>query len=241
MLGRFQRWLIHHKREVRAPTTADKYTRYARAFMRDYDPLLVSQEAVRGWYEGLLARYAPPTVNAKLASIRALFQFLDFEGLRSQDPTEGLNFKSGGKRLPKPIAQAEIDKIIEKLNKAEGVRGVRDRALFHLAYGSGLRRTEIAKLRLSWIENRDVLSVIGKGDKERKTFMTDVGYSNLRDYVLYAFDLEGDSNEEKDLLLARLVKQHPNAPVWLDSNEMPVCNHRDPGYWVWVSATAQTS
>lgn len=66
--------------EERAPATVEKYLRDIRAFACWLEGGPVTKEAVAGWKEHRLAHgYAPTTINAALAALNGLFQFLGWE------------------------------------------------------------------------------------------------------------------------------------------------------------------
>ena len=66
--------------EERAPATVEKYLRDIRAFACWLEGAPATKEAVAGWKEHRLANgYAPTTINAALAALNGLFQFLGWE------------------------------------------------------------------------------------------------------------------------------------------------------------------
>ena len=92
-----------------------------------------------------------------------------------------LNFKLAHKqrRLPTVLDPAEIKKILEALNG-------RDKLIFELLYGSGLRIEECLSLRVKDI-NLDRLSVTvvsGKGNKDRQTILSSPPRQNLPNQII---------------------------------------------------------
>ena len=100
-----------------------------------------------------------------LSSIRGLAMYSLREGLRKDDPTENITSPKKWETLPKALSLGEIRDLL----KAEGGKlSVRDMAMVELLYSSGLRVSELVRLRVSDLNfEAGFLRVIGKGDKER--------------------------------------------------------------------------
>ena len=110
----------------------------------------------------------PATTARRLAAIRQYFRFLFLEGGRSDDPSAQIDRPRQGRRLPKVLAVAEIEALIAAAREREGPDGLRLTALLELFYATGLRVSELVGLPLSALApDRAVLTVRGKGDKER--------------------------------------------------------------------------
>ena len=63
-------------REEKSVNTIEKYLRDARSFLAFAGARAVTKELVMAWKESLAGRYAPRSVNSKLASLNSLLQFL---------------------------------------------------------------------------------------------------------------------------------------------------------------------
>ena len=110
----------------------------------------------------------PATTARRLAAIRQYFRFLFLEGRRSDDPSAQIDRPRQGRRLPKLLEVEEIEALIDAARAREGPEGLRLTALLELFYATGLRVSELAGLPLSALApDRTVLTVRGKGDKER--------------------------------------------------------------------------
>ena len=109
------------------------------------------------------------TRNRRLAALRAFFRFRVKSGGREADPTEGLPGPKRERRLPAPLSAEDCEKLVESDDPRRAPElALRDRALFELLYGTGLRVGELAALRVrDWDADRHELRVRGKGSKER--------------------------------------------------------------------------
>ena len=102
-----------------------------------------------------------------LSGIRSFFQFLQFEGRISADPTVHIKSPQKGRKLPDTLSYDEITAILEAadLNTNEGLR---NRAMLEFLYGAGLRVSELIQLKLTDVyQDIGFIKVVGKGDKER--------------------------------------------------------------------------
>ena len=110
---------------------------------------------------------APTTVARKLASLRGLLAVQVTRGERSDNPAELLSAPKRPQRLPRVLKPDEVAALLDRI-PATTPLALRDRALFELAYASGLRAEELVTLDLDSIGfDEEVVRVHGKGDKTR--------------------------------------------------------------------------
>jgi len=92
------------------------------------------------------------TINRKLASLRAFFQYLKSDKGFSQDPTEGIRSPKIERRKLEYLTVEEVEKLLTTPD--DSVKGWRDKALLEVLYASGMRVSEIAGADLSNINLR---------------------------------------------------------------------------------------
>ena len=111
-----------------------------------------------------------------LSAWRAFYRFARDAGLVRADPCTGLKAPRSKRSLPSALTPDEAARLVEI--DGDETLAMRDRALFELAYSSGLRLSEIAGLDVDRLdrEAREV-RVLGKGSKER---IVPVGKAALR-------------------------------------------------------------
>lgn len=119
----------------------------------------------------LAARLAPATVNRLLCAVRGVLrEAAKLDLLTSEDAARACAVAGvKGSREPagRGLAAAELRKLLAGTDRATAA-GVRDAALLAIAYGAGLRRSEIVELDLAAFDvATGSLRVIGKGNKER--------------------------------------------------------------------------
>jgi integrase/recombinase XerD len=114
------------------------------------------------------------TINSHIGSFRVFFRDMEERGLLLINPAASL------RRLPEdPLpryvpTQEEMRRLLE-IPDTVTERGIRDRAILELLYGSGLRRGELLSLELTDLNLADRFVFIreGKGKKDRVVPITE--------------------------------------------------------------------
>ena len=102
-----------------------------------------------------------------LSAWRAFYRFLlERDSSQREDPCAGLKAPKAARRLPSALTPDEAAKLVTI--PSDEPLAIRDRALFELAYSSGLRLSEVAGLDCDGVElTGGEVKVVGKGAKER--------------------------------------------------------------------------
>ena len=131
-------------------------------------PQQVDYKVLRRWAARLSQRGAAPrTMARKLASIRSLFRSLLEHGEVESNPADLLPAPRLPQTLPKTLKPDDIARLLERIPASTPLE-MRDRALFELAYSSGLRAEELVDLDVGSIEfDAEQVRVEGKGSKTR--------------------------------------------------------------------------
>jgi integrase/recombinase XerD len=109
----------------------------------------------------------PATIRRRISAIRSWYRFLLAEGVVTADPSERLETPKRWRELPDVLTPVEVDRLIGAVSLDEPF-AFRDRAMFELAYGAGLRVSEWIGLAVKDVLLEDlVVRVFGKGGKER--------------------------------------------------------------------------
>ncbi len=120
-----------------------------------------------------------------ISGIRAFFKYLDLENSIETDPSELLESPKLGRKLPDVLDVEEIDKIIKAIDLSLP-EGTRNRAIIETLYGCGLRVSELVNLKLSELFfNEDIVSVTGKGNKQRLVPLGEEAKKSILLYLQY--------------------------------------------------------
>lgn len=112
------------------------------------------------------------------------------------NPFEFVVLPKVNRKLPKFIYPKEMSDFLDNIDTSSPL-GKRNKAIFELLYGCGLRAQELVDLKLQDIDysNRTVL-VHGKGSKERIVPVHDMAIETLRYYILEARPVLAMKNQE---------------------------------------------
>lgn len=129
--------------------------------------------------------YDSRTVCRKLSSIRALYRFLKITGVREDDPAAAIPGPSVAKRRPAPLKVDEVMKLLRTTiaGRTDQAR-LRDAAIMELFYASGMRRAELASVRLADVDLAErTIRVTGKGNKERVVVINHCAAAAIESYL----------------------------------------------------------
>ncbi|MEO5988112.1 MAG: site-specific tyrosine recombinase [Candidatus Eisenbacteria bacterium] len=123
---------------------------------------------VDGYFASLSRRgLASATVTRRRSTLRGFHGFLARMGIRTDDPLALLPAPRRERKLPHALTLDEVETLLAQ-PKGESALTLRDRAMFELAYASGLRVSELVGLERAQLDlSGRAVSVIGKGDKQR--------------------------------------------------------------------------
>jgi site-specific recombinase XerD len=154
------------------------------ALARRLLPELVGVKDVRR-YIALLsgANAAPSTTARKLAALRALFASQREHGRITQNPADLVSTPRRSSYLPRVLKEKEAARLLDAIPARNSLEQ-RDRALFELAYGCGLRAEELVSLKITDIDyDGEQLRVEGKGRKTRYLPVGEVAMAAVRLYI----------------------------------------------------------
>ena len=157
-----------------ADNTIHAYRRDLEEFLKycnshSIDELNVNTKDIRTYMAILSERGLSSATSARrLSSLKQFFRFLCAENFRSKDPTAIIDAPKQGRALPKILSEEEVSLLLEAAAKDFSHEGVRLKALLELLYATGMRVSELVSLPNNALpDNRKIILVRGKGDKER--------------------------------------------------------------------------
>jgi integrase/recombinase XerD len=156
-----------------SPKSVDAYATDVRAWLADLDRRGVQLEsATRDDVLEHLATLAKHGLSARsrarhLAALRGFHKFLEDERLCAKNPTDDLDTPRAAKKLPIFLTLPEVEALLAAPD-VKTATGVRDRAMLEVLYATGLRVSELLKLKVEDVNLIDgYLVAYGKGRKER--------------------------------------------------------------------------
>jgi integrase/recombinase XerD len=125
------------------------------------------------------------TQQQRLLPLRAFFKWLARDNYILSNPASELELPRITRRLPAHILSlAEIDAVLAQ-TAVHGLVGLRDRAIIETLYSSGIRRAELANLKLPELDLRNGTLLVreGKGRKDRYVPLGDRAIAALKIYL----------------------------------------------------------
>jgi len=105
---------------------------------------------------------------SRLALIRLWFQWMHRQGQIRHDPARALELPRTAYKLPTVLTKQQTDKVLAQPNVAKQ-SGIRDRTILEVLYSTGIRRTELMRLKIDDLDReRGVVTIReGKGKRDR--------------------------------------------------------------------------
>lgn len=108
------------------------------------------------------------SIARALAALRSLYKWLAREGIVQQNPAKLVATPRLPKKLPRVPTLEEMNGLLDSALPDNAAFPERDRAIFELLYGCGLRNSELVGIETGDIEDANgVILVRGKGKKQR--------------------------------------------------------------------------
>jgi len=125
---------------------------------------------IRTWLMRLMEKgLSARSVRRKLSSLRSYFRFALEASVVKEDPCDGIDSPKMAQRLPAFIAEEGMADLLEKIDFPPGYRGVFDRLLIEILYGTGIRLAELVNMKVHDVDfHTQSLRVVGKRNKERQ-------------------------------------------------------------------------
>jgi len=164
---------LRHLRERNAsPHTIKAYTGdldVFAAYIGKRDWKTIDHIAIRGFLSHLYDKGLSKTSVARaLAAVRSLYRWLAQEGVVEQNPAKLVSTPRLAKKLPRVPTIEEMNSMLDDKMPEVASFPERDRLLFELLYGCGIRNSELVGINLEDISlSNQAILIRGKGKKER--------------------------------------------------------------------------
>jgi integrase/recombinase XerC len=141
--------------------------------------------AVRGFLSQLYEKgLSKVSVARALAAVRSLYRWLAREGVVEQNPAKLVATPKLPKKLPRVPTIEEMNAVIDGQMPDVAAFPERDRLMFELLYGCGIRNSELTGIDLDHIHlSAEAILIRGKGKKERQVPFGDSVQTALAVYL----------------------------------------------------------
>ena len=166
LAGHIERYLQELTREGSSAHTLDAYAADLRQFLHYLSPPDLEPPApqsidlpiLREWLASLYRdQLMAVTIRRKLAAVRGLFRFLMREGVVTVNIARLVRTPKAPQTLPDVMTAEQVNTLLDSVqsNPLERPFPVRDRAIFELLYGCGVRVSELSGLNLGDLDRAE--------------------------------------------------------------------------------------
>lgn len=160
------------------------------------------------------------SVARKLSSLRHFYKYLLLDRVIERDPTLNIDSPKQWKVLPKSLARAEMEAMLQsgsvrsKGKEADAI-ALRNRAMLEVLYAGALRVSEIVQVKLEDLKlDLGYVLVRGKGDKERLVPLGRSAQDALTLYLKEGRPALAHGRASSLLFLGRGVRKLTRQRVW---------------------------
>ena len=125
------------------------------------------------------------SLSRELSAIKSFYNWLDKNDIAKNSAISIITSPKKDKCIPKAIEADDAIMVLERAFKSDKSpwQGLRDKAIFTILYGCGLRISEALSLNVGDIGGSDVLKIKGKGNKERIVPVMPIVVDNIEIYL----------------------------------------------------------
>ncbi|MDZ7807072.1 MAG: tyrosine recombinase XerC [Gracilimonas sp.] len=162
----------------------------------EVDLSTVTRLSIRLWLGDLSEKgMAKSTIARKVAALRSFFKYCFKRGHIDKNPAHFLVVPKKDKSLPKTATVEDIERLMDAVN-TETTRGLQNRAILELFYGTGMRLSELTGLNLTDIDlKQKQVTVKGKGNKQRIIPLGNTVSKVLNEFIEKRPELYGDRTD----------------------------------------------
>src|SRR5690348_17070825 len=146
----------------------------------------ITHQQIRGFLSELIANgLSKPSTARALASLRSFYKWMGREGYVEHNPAALVSTPKLAKTLPRVPTMEQVNGLLDSSLPENAAFPARDRVIFELLYGCGLRNSELIGIELDDIRwSNEVIRVRGKGKKERLVPLGDSASASIREHML---------------------------------------------------------
>jgi integrase/recombinase XerC len=173
------------------------------AYIGSRDWRHIDHVTIRGFLSHLYEKGLSKTSVARsLAAVRSLYRWLAQEGVVEQNPAALVSTPKLPKKLPRVPTIEEMNGVLDGPMPEVAAFPERDRLMFELLYGCGIRNSELVGINLDDIRlSNEAILIRGKGKKERYVPFGDSVKSALAAYLPLRLQLLADRKKSINALL----------------------------------------
>ena len=235
---RFEKRLSHHTLTAYANDLA-QFSTFLLGECNVSQPAQADFRHIRSWIVSLVeAELDKSSVNRKIATLRAYYEFLLRRKVIEQDPMTKIQALKMSKRLPVYVEEKPMEMLLNDVEFADTFDGVRDKLVLELLYGTGIRLSELIGLKTLDVNLYDkTIQVLGKRNKHRIIPLTQPLFTLIQRYTQFKEEeFKGQADQmvlivsdkgvaAYPVLIQRIVKRNLTLVTTLEKKSPHVLRH----------------
>ncbi len=163
----------------------DQFVSFGTKCIEVFDFKKVDAKFIRNWIVFLMENnYNPLSINRKISTIKAFFHYLMKNGIVENNPAVNIVLPKVRKKLPVYVEENRLNQLLDNGFFSDDFKGIRDKLIILLLYGTGIRLAELVSLKTRDIDmNECLLKVKGKRQKERIIPFPRSIHANIKQYL----------------------------------------------------------
>lgn len=183
----------------KSPKTLENYSHYLNRFLhftKDINISAIDEKKIRTFRLHLLTHknirgesISQKTQNYHLIALRSFLKYLQKKDIPSFSP-EKIELIKEKNTPPAFLEQSEVEQLLSIYAQPKNILDLRDRAILHTLFSTGLRVSELTKLQKENLSSeRQEICVTGKGGKSRIVFLSDHCFQSINQYLAKRQDI----------------------------------------------------
>ena len=147
----------------------DQFVQFCIEVVGEFNVKKTDSKLVRSWIVHLMEnKLSARSVNRKITTVKSFFKYLMKELIVEKNPATYLSLPKIRKKLPNFVEENNLHHLLDDGFFDADFKGIRDKLIITLLYGTGIRLAELLLLKDSDIDTKMCLiKVLGKRKKER--------------------------------------------------------------------------
>lgn len=147
----------------------DQFVIFCTKMVGDFIVKEVDPKLVRSWVVSLMENeLSPRSVGRKVTAVKSFYNYLLKEQIVENNPAVGIPLPKIRKKLPNFVEENSLARLLDGGTFENNFKGVRDKFIIALFYGTGIRSAELRSLKQKDFDTQGFLiRVMGKRQKER--------------------------------------------------------------------------
>jgi integrase/recombinase XerD len=155
------------------------------------------------------------SISRSLVTVKMLYKYMLTDGMISVNPMSSVNTIKLQKHLPEVLHYNAIEEMLRAPDCNDKL-GIRDKAMLELMYATGARVSEVASIKVSWINfDYGFIRCQGKGSKQRIVPLGTEAAKSIKRYLQEVRPLLVKTEDDEPLLfLSRTGKKLRRENIW---------------------------